>query len=171
MVAPTPEWMTETALAQARVWWDEGMVGSEIARRLGVTTNAFLGKKSRIPGWPKRPSPIKPRLGGPLPRVPSLKNASEERRMLGAAPLKSTLEPQQVASLGRRPAKAAEVKAPANPVFSVFRDCQFPLNDGRPWRFCEAATKLGSAYCPTHHASCHTRHVEAAPLLPAGRGW
>ena len=33
--------------------------------------------------------------------------------------------------------------------------CQFPLNDGRPWRFCDSAdVQPASSYCATHHRIC-----------------
>lgn len=33
--------------------------------------------------------------------------------------------------------------------------CQFILNDGRPWQFCNASVAdVGQVYCPEHRAKC-----------------
>lgn len=49
-------WSEETIL-QLRELWDLGLSTAEIGRRLGVTTNAIVGKAHRL-DLPARPSPI-----------------------------------------------------------------------------------------------------------------
>jgi GcrA cell cycle regulator len=43
----TEEWTPERA-ATLITWWNEGICASEIARRLGVTKNAVIGKAFRL---------------------------------------------------------------------------------------------------------------------------
>src|SRR5579864_8898805 len=56
---------TPDRVAELRRLWAEGLAIGEIARRLGITKNAVVGKAHRI-GCAARPSPLK---SPPWPRV------------------------------------------------------------------------------------------------------
>jgi hypothetical protein len=40
----------------------------------------------------------------------------------------------------------------------VYRQCQFPLNDGQPWEFCGAPSESGQSYCIDHCNVAYLRH-------------
>jgi GcrA cell cycle regulator len=46
--------------------------------------------------------------------------------------------------------------------YSHFHSCQWPLNDGRPWRFCGADAVAGRSYCGAHCRMAYARRQEAA---------
>jgi hypothetical protein len=59
-----------------------------------------------------------------------------------------------------QPACRAVFRAPpprrASVVLGRARTCQFPLNDGKPWVFCDYPAVLrGSSYCEAHHTVCY----------------
>ena len=62
------EWPDETVI-RLRELWDEGHSTAEIARRLGVSKNAVVGKAHRL-DLPGRPSPIRREADGSFTRVP-----------------------------------------------------------------------------------------------------
>ncbi len=78
-------WSEETIL-QLRELWDQGLSTAEIGRRLGVTTNAIVGKAHRL-DLPARPSPIQ--------RESNSGSAPKEtpRRAKGGELIGSTLPP------------------------------------------------------------------------------
>jgi GcrA cell cycle regulator len=56
-MADGPSWMTDSALANLRAWWNEGVSAAEIGRRLGVTKNCIVSKSHQMKLEPRR-SPI-----------------------------------------------------------------------------------------------------------------
>ncbi len=106
-----------------------------------MSKNAVVGKAHRLDLAVGRESPIT-RSSEPRERVP--------HRVKMKAP---TLAP--LSSFVPAPIAPEAVKPAPRPKSAP---CQFPLNDGRPWRFCEAATQEGgSPYCGVHHAACYVR--------------
>jgi hypothetical protein len=73
--------------------WAEGKTTGQIARELGVSRNAVIGKAHRL-GLQRRPSPIKrtaPTVA-PLPALPSLPKIPRGARIT-LPPLPSLMEP------------------------------------------------------------------------------
>ena len=130
------EW-TEGMIARLReLNSDQTLSRAEIGRRLGVSKNAVMGKARRL-GLPSRPRPINP-SGQPRKHV----------RTRPAVPtLASLIALVTVPAVPERP----------EPRFMVRTSCQYPLNSGRPWRFCEADAQRGSVYCPEHHRTCYVK--------------
>lgn len=115
--------------------WETGLSTAKIGRHLGISKNAVVGLRTRM-GLPARGSPIPQR---------------------GVA---AVLAPQPIADVVveryvYRPPPPALAPAPM-PV-ARYADCQYPLNDGRPWAFCGEATQASSAYCREHHRICWNR--------------
>ena len=54
---------------------------------------------------------------------------------------------------------SAQPKPPTASVVlpTLFRTCQWPLTNGRPWRFCDAPVVLGSAWCEAHYRTVYAR--------------
>ncbi|MEJ0017507.1 MAG: GcrA family cell cycle regulator [Acetobacteraceae bacterium] len=160
MSNPTP-W-TEELEQRLRELWAEGLSTPEIGRRLGKSKNGVVGKAHRL-DLPARPSPII-RSGEPRPVRPRQVRAAATLavlRSLGSAAPKPA--PVAVAAPApARPVVAAPQRAPTARTtvpYSPFATCQWPTNNGRPWRFCDSPTKAGSSWCPEHHAVCFTRRV------------
>jgi hypothetical protein len=119
--------MTDEAVALARVLWDEGVVASAIAQRIGVTKDTLLGLVHRR-GWPARPSPIGVRK----------------------APLKPPPKPQPDLKVACKPQPLA-VPTPA------FRTCQWISgSDRRTWTMCGAPAVKG-AWCEACYRRVYVR--------------
>lgn len=135
----------ETTIARLREDWAAGFPTEEMGRRLGCSKNAILGKVHRL-GLPGSQSPIRrepnvaARIHKPKPRP---------------SPLPSLAKEVPLAKPPREPRHAPT--------------CEWPLSDGRPWRFCDAPVKPKapdapqSAYCLEHHKLCwHKPYARAA---------
>jgi len=144
----TDIWNDET-IARLRMLWDEGHATAEIARRMGITKNAVIGKAHRL-DLPGRTSPILrngpakpsiPRAKGPtLPAIGESKPAD--------APATAAPTPWQSAA----PLRTA-VATLAAPVRRMSGEpCCWPLGEPgtRGFRYCDAATERGRPYCPEH---------------------
>lgn len=57
-----------------------------------------------------------------------------------------------LAHSARKPLEAPVMRLPPPAVIPPPRDCQWPLNDSRPWHFCGAPPVLGKPYCAEHRA-------------------
>ena len=142
----------EAAITRLRELWAERHSTAEIARRMGISKNAVVGKAHRL-GLVSRPSPIK-RDGAP--RAPQIRRAPAK-----------TLAPMEPAAA---PA-AAPTAAPTPLLSQISRTCEWPTwgdreRVPRPPTFCGAPVMLrrdafGQAlpcpYCPTHFGRSVTR--------------
>ncbi|MBV8094030.1 MAG: GcrA cell cycle regulator [Acetobacteraceae bacterium] len=136
---------TSTAIQQLRSLWAEGLSAAEIARRLGASKNAVLGKVHRL-HLPKRDSPIRraATAGGTRrkrPIVPKLRDI---------IPMKSVSAPVTPAMLPTpAPSFARTGKTP----------CCWPIGEpGTPgFRFCDALAVTGRPYCQQHCAVAYRR--------------
>lgn len=150
-----------------RADWDAGYSTSEIGRRLGVGKNAVISK-ARREGLVPRPSPIK--QGGPKGReaIAARRARAAARSALlangtlspapSSAPKPSTpprvVDPLRRGGYHQVPRTTLPPQSgPAAPQQAAprvrNRTCAFPLNDRRPWRFCEAPVlELDKPYCP-----------------------
>lgn len=161
-------WMSARIVARARALWDAGVSAREIALRIGdgTTKSAIVGYAHRH-GWPTRPSPIGRRRGEV--RDAAARAPEKPHRAQGLPPTRRTpekLEPPPMPS-GARPEGAAAPRradglrpAPPPPVelpLPHHRQCQWPLSGGMPWRFCDAPTVGGTAWCEAHRALCYHR--------------
>lgn len=159
---------TPERIEQLRALWAEGLSINEIGRRMKMSKNAVIGKAHRLK-LAARPSPI--RRGGepkvakarPVPKpaatLPPLEVVVPEVRRTNYGDL--------VPAVGRGAYRAA-LAAPTLPDVAaapVARPvavgpssaCCWPLSDGRPWLFCEAASAPGRSYCPAHMAMAYQR--------------
>lgn len=98
---------------------------SSIAAELGISKNKLAGIISR---WVH-------------PAHPELKQRT--------APPRKPKQPQRAWVKQPAPRAAPEPPPPAPPPPRLLL-CQWPLNDGRPWLFCEAEAEPGTPYCAVH---------------------
>lgn len=145
--------MTDRNLALARRLWDEDVPLRSIGARVGCSKNAVAGYAHRN-GWPARESPIGRGREGWTPKPATTPRAPERSHHKAAPKVPRAPRPLALASAKTvlpKPVAPLALPAPA------FRACQWPLTDGRPWRFCEAPTVRGTAWCSEHHARCYGR--------------
>ena len=124
---------TEALKTELARLWHEGLSTAAIARQIGQTKGATIGMAHRM-ALPRRENPVKPR------------QKLEANRANRAMP-KS--EPEQES---QRPAPAETEPA----VLSNSSTCQFIAGDPSPDDSCKCGrpARLGSSYCPEHHARC-----------------
>jgi GcrA cell cycle regulator len=128
--------------AKLTALWTAGTTTNAIGAAMSITKNAAIGRARRL-DLPPRPSPIK-RPGTASPAA-------------GSVPKPQPVRPRAVAP--------ARVPVPAPPPVEapvVFRDppqttCQYPLNDGQPWQFCQENALPGQSWCPVHRIRVFTR--------------
>lgn len=135
--APKPSdfWTPEKVAELTRLWGD-GLLTSEIGRRLGCTKSAAVAKAHRL-HLAGRPSPIKRsgvRVGKPrVAPAPRLPKPPKETRPTAAAPRARPLGRWQDAPVGKD-------------------DCKWPIgHPGEPdFRFCTAKAVVDQPYCREH---------------------
>lgn len=173
-------WDDDAGIEQLRTLWAEGHSTSEIARRIGVTKNAIVGKAHRL-DLPGRPSPIRRgeyvsppirRVMGPtLPPLPSVAAVEIVAPVVAQEAPKISLRlkeviamklpkptPKPVASIGvkewrQRSEIAVPAPEPATTFIARSGKCQWTDSEAWPWFFCGDATDGGS-WC-----ACHRRIV------------
>ena len=137
---------TPPEIERLRALWDEGVFGTEIARRLGKTRNAVIGKAHRLK-LASRPSPIKP--GGPSgkPRPTYAERKATTERMI------ATGQRQMRQAVAIIPAPVAPPLPEPEPVVRFLprapTACCFPSGTPgkRDFRFCGDAAVVGKPYC------------------------
>lgn len=154
-----------------RKLWADGKSGAVIAVELSKigparTKNAVVGKAHRL-NLPARPSPIVPRdpsappravVPKPKPVVPMIWPPPDKTPSAG--PPREAAPPG--AGVGAGAVSPTIPAAPAPPIFrrvsgtmaprAPHRACQWPMNNGAPWRFCGDPRWDGTRqpYCETH---------------------
>jgi len=154
--------------------WASGLSSLAIARAMGVTKRAVIGRAHRL-GLPPRPSPIRPRdpsnpvpprkARAAVPRAPQPGQARAVPAVLDGSslnlPPSATVQRSPPAASWRPPPRRGMpgTLAPAS-------TCQFPLwpdagRPPRPPRYCGQASIAGASYCAAHQARCWGRGTPA----------
>jgi len=154
--APQSHEWPDASTARLRVLWAEGLGTKQIGAELGVSKNSIIGKARRL-GLAPRPNPVGVHPGHPLP-APRPRPVPLPR--MDRPVVVRKLEPQQACALGRRPPAPPPPQPPQPPSapHAGVEQCQYPLNDGRPWRFCGAPAVPGRPYCAAHAAKAYLPH-------------
>ncbi|MGH8115401.1 MAG: GcrA family cell cycle regulator [Rhodanobacteraceae bacterium] len=117
--------------------WTEGHSTAEIARRIGISKNAVIGKAHRL-RLPARPSPIRNRSAGvpKLPEIPHVRSANPGSSGTNS-PRPGPATPDTGSALSPRPGTTP---------------CCWPIGDpGTPgFRFCDAVALAARPYCAAH---------------------
>lgn len=76
----------------------------------------------------------------------------ERAKALGAwrPAMRSSVVASALGKSHRQPLPPPPRLAPTPQVYPPAKDCQWPLNDGRPWLFCRAESAAGGSYCEEH---------------------
>jgi len=183
--ASQERWSDDKVQAFRELWPHFELSASEIGRRLGMSKNSIVGK-AHILGLEPRPSPLhagsgayarareaasrRARLiaaGATLPPLPSLSAPAAEKPRRKSHRHKRHPSGVESHRLGNHvvprdtlpPLAPAPAAAPVAPRPSR-HDCAWPLNDGKPWRFCEAPSVQGRPFCAAHCQRAYTRRDE-----------
>lgn len=136
------------------LWAEVDLSAATIARRLGVTRNAVLGKIHRLGlSQPRRPRP--PAIAPP-PRLAKPRPVASARRAPTSAPVRTS--PQPSAETG--PGLVARLEDLPG------RACHWPLGDPQAadFAFCGRRAETGP-YCPAHAGMAYRgRGVDVAEL-------
>ncbi|MFZ5730916.1 MAG: GcrA family cell cycle regulator [Pseudomonadota bacterium] len=147
-------WTDDAVETLTRLWRQGDLSAAMIARRLGVTRNAVLGKIHRLGlSQPRRPGP--PAAIAP-PRPAKPRPLASARRAPAPAPVRTS--PQPIAEVGRGLVARLEDLPP--------RACHWPLGDpqGAEFTFCGRRAESGP-YCPAHAGMAYRgRGVDVAAL-------
>ena len=141
----TGSWITDATVALARELWDEGVSGTDIGKRFGVTKSAVVGLAHRR-GWPRRPSPIP--IDGVFETGTLVRKPKYPKRQ-SVAPLPSLEVPPEPEPAPEAPVVPLWVSLPVSPA----KACQWPGSPWRrPWPLCGAACVGHGPYCEQHRA-------------------
>lgn len=165
------QWSEEQQL-KLRQLWQEGISTADIARRMGTSKNAVVGKAHRL-NLPPRPSPIvkgsgasrRPRLRvGPV-TLPPLESISapppSEIAHMQEAPLPPAprkLSARQVARTEKIAAGEPERPKSFRQLTGRVSDCCWPIGEPgrRDFRFCSDQSLPGRPYCEAHCRLAYT---------------
>lgn len=147
-------WTDDAVETLTRLWRQGDLSAAMIARRLGVTRNAVLGKIHRLGlSQPRRPQPA---AIAPPPRPAKPRPVASARRALASAPVRTS--PQPAGEIGRGLVARLE-NLP-------MRACHWPLGDPQAadFAFCGRRAETGP-YCPAHAGMAYRgRGVDVAEL-------
>lgn len=147
-------WTDDAVETLTRLWRQGDLSAAIIARRLGVTRNAVLGKIHRLGlSQPRRPRP--PAIAPP-PRPAKPRRVASARRAPASAPAPTS--PQLSAETG--PGLVARLEDLPR------RACHWPLGDplAADFAFCGRTAETGP-YCPAHAGMAYRgRGVDVAEL-------
>lgn len=145
---------TDEQVEKLRQMWAEGLTANEIAKRLGVTKNAIVGKVHRL-CLKARPSPIKN------------KNAEETSAETVVVATQKTIQKAdgrvEIVAGEEGVVKKTETKsAHAGNVKLTELDshtCRWPIGDPRDddFCFCGKRVRTGQTYCDEHSAMAYVK--------------
>ena len=144
---------SDESVEQLRQMWSEGLTANEIAKKLGVTKNAIVGKVHRL-CLKARPSPIKSKNAEENTEI----SAVEDVTVVEEVAVEEEIEIVQEQNL---PLENKDVVKTEN-VKLVDLDshtCRWPIGDPRDddFCFCGKKVKAGQTYCDEHSAMAYVK--------------
>lgn len=133
---------TDESVEKLRQLWAQGLTANEIAKKLGVTKNAIVGKVHRL-CLTARPSPIKSKdTAEELPLQPDLIENVEEK------PAVEVTKPHKNEELTN--IKLVDLDS---------HTCRWPIGDPRDDDFCFCGKKVrsGQTYCDEHSMQAYVK--------------
>lgn len=145
---------TDEKVEELRALWDKGLTANEIAKVLGVTKNAIVGKVHRL-CLKARPSPIKSK--GEDEQVVVQVEEVEIVEEAEEAPIEEAIEPVQQENKPEAGASGNKVKL----VELDSHTCRWPIGDPRDddFGFCGKKVRTGQTYCDEHAAMAYVKAV------------
>ena len=133
---------TDESVEKLRQLWAQGLTANEIAKKLGVTKNAIVGKVHRL-CLTARPSPIKSKEAEEeSPQQPDLIEKIEEK------PVEEVAKPHKTEELTN--IKLVDLDS---------HTCRWPIGDPRDDDFCFCGKKVrsGQTYCDEHSMQAYVK--------------
>jgi GcrA cell cycle regulator len=155
---------TDEQIEQLKTRWEGDDSTAEIARELGMSKSAVVGKAHRL-GLPGRPSPI---LGALTDEERERRNQDQEMRRHARRYGGKTLPPFIDPALPEVPKPVIEPPPPRPAprlVFSKITECCYPIGTpGNPgFRMCDAPTPSPrSPYCEAHRKIVYVKTTVTA---------
>lgn len=155
--SPSQDWHAVT-IGVLRKLWAEGHSTADIARRIGTSKNAVIGKAHRL-HLPARPSPIR-NCGTDLERTKRCPRVPKPADIM--PPLSAESGTPATTSPPPGPARPDIGNAPSPRLGTA--SCCWPIGDpGTPgFRFCDAVALPARPYCAAH---CEQAYRKAPKLL------
>jgi GcrA cell cycle regulator len=152
MIATSETWTTDR-VERLKSCLDAGFSCAEIAREIGVTRNAVIGKISRLK----------------LIRVKDAMALRRERRVPGVGRSRIVTQHQILMALRAAPEPAQDLAAPSAHRCTLMElgqgKCRWPISEpgADDFYFCGDAPVTGLPYCPTHaRVAYHTARPRSA---------
>lgn len=146
--------------------WEKGMTGSEIAKELGTTRNAVMGKLHRLKAEGRvvaRPKDMKKVAVADeeKPRQPKEPKPKREKPTLITLP--STTVQRGLTSKPVVPVVERVKRGPVRFADLTRRACRYVINNGRPetYLFCGEVSAPGLPYCEDHAKLCYRVPITA----------
>ena len=146
---------TDEKVEELRKLWDKGLTANEIAKVLGVTKNAIVGKVHRL-CLKARPSPIKPKgeeTDAEIAKSEDIVVEEIEETEIEVLP-EAVAEPEVSVSQSETGAKIRLVDLDSH-------TCRWPIGDPRDedFGFCGKKVRTGQTYCDEHAAMAYVKTV------------
>ena len=145
---------TNESVEELRRLWDKGLTASEIAKKLGVTKNAIVGKVHRL-CLKARPSPIKT-------KDEEMKQVQETvaQEVVVEAEIVEDIPVEEKVS--ETDSTSISTSNDGNKLKLVDLDshtCRWPLGDPRDddFGFCGKKVRAGQTYCDEHSAMAYVK--------------
>lgn len=144
---------TDEQVKELRRLWDKGLTANEIAKKLGVTKNAIVGKVHRL-CLKARPSPIKFKED----------DIADEHTVVADADLALSEETAESVEPGEQE-KDGSLKSNSCAKIKLIEldnhTCRWPIGDPRDedFGFCGKKIRAGQTYCDEHSAMAYVKAI------------
>ncbi|MBR1601587.1 MAG: global cell cycle regulator GcrA-like protein [Alphaproteobacteria bacterium] len=146
---------TNESVEELRRLWDKGLTASEIAKKLGVTKNAIVGKVHRL-CLKARPSPIKTKE-----EEVELKHSESVQEEIVFVETEVVEETQIEDSVKEKIEEDLSIdsKGRVGLVDLDSHTCRWPLGDPRDddFGFCGKKVRAGQTYCDEHSSIAYVK--------------
>jgi len=141
---------TDESVERLRQMWSEGLTANEIAKKLGVTKNAIVGKVHRL-CLTARPSPIKSKENEAL---------SEDIEQTGTNAAMSADLFENTSTAGKSTSTNKKIEN-IKLVDLDSHTCRWPIGDPRDEDFCFCGKKVrtGQTYCDEHSQMAYVKAI------------
>lgn len=146
---------TDESVEELRRLWDKGLTANEIAKKLGVTKNAIVGKVHRL-CLKARPSPIKNKNEEAVDTQLEMEGVLTEEKV--ETEDFEVVECEEVAT----EVDSASVKKDKVKLIELdSHTCRWPIGDPRDddFGFCGKKVRAGQTYCDEHSAIAYVKAV------------
>lgn len=152
---PVVPWTPEMN-AKLRKLWAEGKTCTQIAEIMGLPSRSAVSGRAHRMKLTRRANPASVKAAKVKHETRmSLHSAMARAKQKAKDPRRLDTAPQAGRETDRRAELPARPKPASEAVLRPGSECQFPLTNDRPWKFCGDPCEQGFSYCPTHRQACY----------------